>query len=308
MTTGPIVDMHVHVMATSPDPLRDDYEIWEYGDLAGVDQCEAPGLIEDVEAAMARGGADHFVTVNMYVPEVDLALLGESQPGVAIDDLRSQLPDRLRAFNRWGLSLAATRRSMTLFAAVDPAVLGGRAGAEHLRWAVEHGARGVKVHPVAQRFHPDDPRMAPIYEVCDETGITFLSHAGSSRGPVEFAEPAAFAGVASRHPRMKIVLAHLGGARWEQALELARSFPNVYFDLCEIIAWTGAPHAPSRDELALLIKEIGSDRVFFGTDYPWYEVDKTVQLVLDLPALSEEERWGILGSNAVTRLGLPVDL
>ncbi len=80
------------------------------------------------------------------------------------------------------------------------------------------------------------------------------------------------------------------------------------FDLCEIIAWTGAPDAPTVDQLGRLINELGPQRVLFGTDFPWYEVDRTIDQLMALPHLSDEERAGILGRNAVEFLGLPVPI
>ena len=44
----------------------------------------------------------------------------------------------------------------------------------------------------------------------------------------------------------------------------------------------------------------------FGTDFPWYQVDRTIDQVMALPHLAQEERQGILGTNAVTHLGLRV--
>ena len=302
----PIVDLHVHVMAGAPDPVRDGYEIWEYGVKEDVESCDLPGTIDDVAAAMAEAEATHFVTVNMFVPDIDAATLASAHPEIAIDDLRARLPQRLKDFNAWALDVAQQRSDMSVFVAMDPHVLGGSAGADHLRWAQEHGACGVKVHPVLQRFHPDDPRMQPIYQACQELDLVFLSHAGSSKNGRQFAEPSAFASVLEKYPRLPMVLAHLGGGHWRQALDLARAFPNVGFDLCEIIAWTGAPAAPSIDELGWLIAQIGSDRVYFGSDFPWYSIERTAQLVMDLPHLAQEQRLGILGRNAIENLGLPV--
>lgn len=70
-------------------------------------------------------------------------------------------------------------------------------------------------------------------------------------------------------PDLTLVLAHLGGAAWKQSLSLAQEFHNVYFDCCEIIAWAGAPKAPTREELAQMIRQIGPDRVMMGSDFPW---------------------------------------
>jgi predicted TIM-barrel fold metal-dependent hydrolase len=89
---------------------------------------------------------------------------------------------------------------------------------------------------------------------------------------------------------------------WRQTLEIARRFSNAYFDCYEIIAWTGAPGAHTEDELARLIVEIGSERVLVGSDFPWYDLDDTVERVLNLPILSREEKEAILGGNAMRLL------
>jgi predicted TIM-barrel fold metal-dependent hydrolase len=189
---------------------------------------------------------------------------------------------------------------------VDPWALSPNQNVEHLREMADRGARGIKLHPVAQRFEPNDPRMRPVYDACEELGLVVLSHTGSARGGEPFAEPHAFADVLARHPRLTVVLAHLGGGSWRQTLGLARAFPEVTFDLCEIVEWTGAPNAPTDEDLARMIREIGPERVMLGTDFPWYDLDRTVELVMDLPVLSTGEKEQILGANAVGRLDLQV--
>jgi predicted TIM-barrel fold metal-dependent hydrolase len=137
-------------------------------------------------------------------------------------------------------------------------------------------------------------------------GLVVLSHTGSAKGGEPFAEPRAFAAMLAQHPRLTVVLAHLGGGSWRQTLSLARAFPKVTFDLCEIIEWAGAPKAPTDEELAWMIKEIGPERVMLGTDFPWYDLGRTVELVMELPVLSTGEKERILGVNAVGMLDLPI--
>ena len=68
--------------------------------------------------------------------------------------------------------------------------------------------------------------------------------------------------------------------------------------------WTGAPNAPSDRQLAQLILDVGSDRVMMGTDFPWYDLDHSAELVMGLPLLSQEEKEAILGANAARFLDL----
>ena len=149
-----------------------------------------------------------------------------------------------------------------------------------------------------------DERMWPVYRTCQELGIPVIGHSGPDRFGGHFAEPQAYAGMLGEFPQLKVVLAHLGGGTWQQAPEIAQAFPNAYFDCCEVIEWTGGTNAPSDQQLGQLIKDIGPDRVMMGSDFPWYDLDHTVERVMELPALSQEEKEGMLGANAIRILGL----
>lgn len=91
----------------------------------------------------------------------------------------------------------------------------------------------------------------------------------------------------------------MGGAAWRQLPALARDYPHVSFDLCEIIEWLGAPNAPSPAQMTDLIRAVGPQRVMMGSDFPWYDIDHTVGSVLALPGLSAEEKDDIIGENAI---------
>jgi predicted TIM-barrel fold metal-dependent hydrolase len=287
-----VVDVHVHLFEQADDPMRDGYEIWEYGERDGVAFGTRRGTVEDLAASLGQPPVAHCVIVGMFAP-------GAGAPSMPA-------ADRLRSYNDWVLQAAEASPHLTALVAADPSALGGAAGADYLRECADKGARGIKIHPIVQGFAPTDPRLDPIYETCVELGLTVLSHSGQTRGSSPAADPFAFAPVMERFPDLHLLLAHLGGASWRQVAPFAAAYPAVSFDLCEIIAWTGAPGAPSADELGRLIRGIGSERVLFGTDFPWYELDRTVDQLMALPHLSDEERRGILGENAIRRMGLTV--
>ena len=315
--TGPVkVDVHMHLYpsAASGDWWKAGYEIWEYGDKDGVTFSRFSGTVADALEAMEEAGFGHGIAVNLL--SVDLfreeavAMLPPDLQGEdraeAVAEIDATVADRFRAANRWLVDALAPIPRLTPYVGVDPWALSPEANVEHLRAMADRGARGIKLHPVAQRFEPDDPRLGPVYDLCEELGLVVLSHTGSARGGEPFAEPGAFAAVLQRHPRLTVVLAHLGGASWRQTPALAQAFPEVAFDLCEIIEWTGAPQAPTHEELARMIKQIGPERVMLGTDFPWYDLERTVELVMALPVLSTGEKQRILGANAVGLLDLQV--
>jgi uncharacterized protein len=295
------IDVHMHLYPSKEAGAREkaEYEIWEYGPGPEVVFSRFDGDLDDALIAMREAGFAHAVVANLFA----VALLDQAD--------RTAGPDvhveRLVASNRWACGVAGERSELTVFVAADPVVLGGEAGAEHLREMAEaRGARGIKIHPVAQGFMPGHPGMEPIYRTCVDLGLGVLSHSGAARGSHGFGEPAAYVPVLETFPDITLVLAHLGGAAWRQTVDLARAFPQVTFDLCEIVEWVGAPNAPSRDELGRMIRDVGPDRVMLGTDFPWYDLDRTVELVMDLPSLALEEREAILGANAARILHLPV--
>ena len=135
-------------------------------------------------------------------------------------------------------------------------------------------------------------------------GLPIICHSGPDRGGAHYAEPRAFGRMLGEFPDLKVVLAHMGGGTWHQAPEIAQTYPNAYFDCCEIIEWTGGSDAPTDQQLARLISDIGPERVMMGSDFPWYDLDHSVERVMELPILSQEEKEGILGANAVKILGL----
>jgi predicted TIM-barrel fold metal-dependent hydrolase len=314
--TDPIrVDVHMHLYKTKDvgEWWKRGYEIWEYGPKDDVHFSSYSGTVEDAIEAMSTAGFDHGIGLNLFAVELSrreaISRIPDEFEGEererAVAEIDATLGKRYRESNRWLCDALAPFPQFTPFVAADPWVLPPELNAAHLREMADAGARGIKIHPAAQAFAPSDPRMSVVFETCRDLGLAVLSHTGSSNGEA-FAEPAAFADMLQRFPDLTVVLAHLGGGAWHQTAELARAFPRVSFDLCEVIDWTGAPNAPTDEQLAALIRDVGVDRVVFGTDFPWYDLDHTLKRVMELPILSSEEKEKILGANAARILGLPV--
>ena len=140
-------------------------------------------------------------------PEADTA-----EGARALAQFDATIGERYVAFNRWLMDTLADAPAISGFVAMDPWVLPPERNVEHLReMAEQSGARGVKLHPVVQKFEVNDPRMHPVYQACIEMGLTVLSHTGPARGREPFAEVPAFAPMLREFPGLSVVLAHLGG-------------------------------------------------------------------------------------------------
>jgi uncharacterized protein len=310
------VDTHIHLYTSGEEGRwwKAGYEIWEYGERDGVQFSTDTGTLEETVAALGRGEFAHGVVMNLFSTDLfrlqyESALPPEAdaeERARALAEFDATIGERYLAFNRWLMDTLAGVPSISGFVAMDPWVLSPERNVEHLREMAERGARGVKLHPVVQKFEANDPRMHPVYQACMDMGLTVLSHTGPARDGEPFAEVSAFAPMLRDFPGLTVLLAHLGGGKWQDTLAVAQEFPNVAFDLSEIIEWMGAPNAPDAEELASLIRDVGPERVVLGSDYPWYEPAQTAELVMSLPVLSQAEKSAILGENAARILRLPV--
>ena len=163
------------------------------------------------------------------------------------------------------------------------------------------GIRMVKLHGPHQGVMPnaylDGNAVLPaVYEACQAAGIPVMFHTGTSIFPgarSRFGDPLGVEDVAIDFPRLTLVLAHAGRPFWtEQAVFLARRFPNVHLDLSSIPPKSVLKFLPRLEELA--------DKALFGTDWPAPGVPgiaENLNAFRELP-LSEAARRKILYDNA----------
>ena len=121
-------------------------------------------------------------------------------------------------------------------------------------------------------------------------------------GPMMDKQVEAFNRVIETFPELRIVMAHMGGGSWRRILEFSKDHPHAYYDISEIIEWTGASRAPTDLDLAKLILKVGIEKVMMGSDFPWYSILRTVKRIHELPLLNNEQKDLILGGNALELL------
>ncbi len=162
---------------------------------------------------------------------------------------------------------------------------------------VSLGLKGIKLHPDFQHFNIDDPAAYPIYEAA-EGRLPVLIHMGDNR--YDYSKPFRLLNVTKQFPKLKVIAAHLGGYRcWDEAESLKGYLgnPNIYIDTCSAIQFI------SRDESLKIIHEHGTDRVFWGTDFPMWNHEVELKRFLEL-GLTDEENKDILFRNAEKLLGI----
>jgi aminocarboxymuconate-semialdehyde decarboxylase len=321
-------DVHAHVIvpeitgeeAWRPKVWRDDAGN-QVVELGGKQICAAVHEFVDVDrilAAQDEAGVDKvllcpWVPLLYYDADPEDGLARARIQNEALSRLVRDHADRVAALGAVPLQ--------------DPEL-----AAREVSAVMEDGAlRGVEVAASVRGLFLGDDRFAPFWEAAEETGALVFVHP-TTRGfdspafqdyylwntvanPLETATAAAHmvvAGVMERHPGLRVLLAHGGGALMAvrgrmrhahgfqpQAKARLRESPEesikrFYFDTL------------THDDALLraLIEYAGHEHVLLGSDYPFDMGDpRHVETVRALE-LDEEVEAAILAGNAERLLGL----
>jgi hypothetical protein len=254
---------------------------------------------------MDQGQISKAVMVNM-TPVVDMKdaalarlpeTLSKAERQEAEKEIDLRLIGRLQRRNLWTCQVAKENPRLIPFIGLDPIMSPELMRSEILDKVKNHGAKGIKLQSAAQRFYPYDPRLWLAYETAVELGLPLVFHSGGIGPLSKFALPQLFAQVASAFPKLTIVLAHLGLGYWDQTIALAKSCLSVNFDCSAAVGITEAEGGLSDDDLVSMIREIGVERVMFGSDYHWFDPIQSIERFLRLDFGKKEKRL-MLGENA----------
>lgn len=174
-----------------------------------------------------------------------------------------------------------------------------------LRRILDLGIRVLKLHPPHQYFRVNAyrealPRLAFVYEECEERGVPIIIHTGTSVFPRArniYADPMPVDDIAIDFPRLRIILAHAGRPLYaDTALFLLRRHPNVYADLSGIPPRRLLEYLPRIEDVA--------DKLLWGTDWPSPGVRSMRQNLDDFRALGlgDEVQRRVLRENAIALL------
>ncbi|MFD0022704.1 amidohydrolase family protein [Streptomyces sp. NPDC058382] len=133
--------------------------------------------------------------------------------------------------------------------------------------AVETGARVFKSHLQVGAYDPNDPLLEPVWGLLAEAGVPVVMHCGSGPAPGKHTGPEPVGRLLARHPRLRLIVAHMGMPEYAEFLALAETYPQVRLDTTMAFTdfvedFTPFPVA-ERGRLAAL-----GDRILLGTDFP----------------------------------------
>jgi predicted TIM-barrel fold metal-dependent hydrolase len=149
------------------------------------------------------------------------------------------------------------------------------------------GARGIKLHPRAQKFLLNDERLAPVFELAAERKVPILIHGGRGLPPI--ADDLAH--LVDRYEDAQLIVAHAGIADLAGLADRLGGKAGVYFDTS---VW-------SPIDLLGLYRLVGPEQVVYASDYPYGQQPASLLISLRtarLAGLDEEQVRDVLAGNA----------
>ena len=329
-----VVDAHAHIVV--PEILReaDPREEWrprvwwedgaQVVELDGREIRSAVNEFVDVDAILARE-AEVGIDAVLLCPWVPL-LFPSIEPAAALERCRIQ-NEALAAIGGARPGRVATLGAVPL---QDPELAAGE-----LQAVRDAGLAGVEVPASVGGAYLGDSRFEPFWEAAAGAGALVFIHP-TTRGfadpvfaehylwntvgnPLETTICAAqmtMAGVMERHPELRVLLAHGGGAlpALRGRLRHAHTFqPDAMARLAEPPAesirrfyFDSVTH--DTELLRALVEFAGADRVLLGTDYPFDMADPDPVATVRSSGLDPADETAILGGNTAGLLGLePVE-
>jgi predicted TIM-barrel fold metal-dependent hydrolase len=158
---------------------------------------------------------------------------------------------------------------------------------EEAERCLDLGARGIKLHPRAQKFLLNDERLAPIFALAAERGVPILIHAGRGLPPIaEGLEK-----LVDANPGVQLILAHAGIADLANLANRFSGKRGVFFDTS---VWSAI-------DLLGLLRLVPPEQIVYASDYPYGQQPNSLLLSLRVARVSgfdDAQLRGMFAGNA----------
>ena len=158
---------------------------------------------------------------------------------------------------------------------------------EEARRCLDAGARGIKLHPRAQKFTSTDERLGPVFELAAERRVPILIHAGRGLPPIA----AGLAKLVERYPEASLILAHAGIADMAALADCMAGRKGVFFDTS---TW-------SPIDLLDFYRQVPPEQVLYASDYPYGQQPGSLLIAIKTAlraGYSEAQLRAMLAGNA----------
>jgi predicted TIM-barrel fold metal-dependent hydrolase len=158
---------------------------------------------------------------------------------------------------------------------------------EEAERCLDLGARGIKLHPRAQKFLLDDERLAPVFAIAAERRVPILIHGGRGLPPIADS----LNRLVDAYPEAQLIIAHAGIADLTGLAGCFAGKAGVFFDTS---VW-------SPIDLLSFFRLVPPEQILYASDYPYGQQPGSLFIALRTArsaGLTEQQIVEILGGNA----------
>ncbi|HEY4413377.1 MAG TPA: amidohydrolase family protein [Gaiellaceae bacterium] len=152
---------------------------------------------------------------------------------------------------------------------------------------LDAGARGIKLHPRAQKFLLDDDRLAPVFAIAAERRVPILIHGGRGLPPIADN----LHRLVDRYPDAQLIIAHAGIADLSGLASRFAGKAGVFFDTS---VW-------SPIDLLGFFHLVPPEQVVYASDFPYGSQPNSLLIALRTArasGLSEKQVADMLAGSA----------
>lgn len=243
------IDFHSHVYpdAIAPKAAESIREFYHLGD-GSMD-----GRVETLLRQGTEAGIDEFVILPV-----------------------AMRPDRTRHINDFILEQVDKQPRFYGYGTVHAAM---EKITDEVQYIMDHGLRGLKMHPDSQVFAIDDERLLPVYEMV-QGKLPIIFHVGDQR--YDYSHPARLRRVLDLFPKLQVIAAHFGGyTMYEVAAEELKD-KECFFDVSSSLMFMEEGVAEK------YINHYGAERFVYGSDFPMWNPVKEMQRFLSLKLTDDQ--------------------
>jgi predicted TIM-barrel fold metal-dependent hydrolase len=158
---------------------------------------------------------------------------------------------------------------------------------EEARRCLDAGARGIKLHPRAQKFTATDERLGPVFELSAERRVPVLIHGGRGLPPIADGLRA----LVDRYPEATLIIAHAGIADLSALAGCMAGRKGVFFDTS---TW-------SPIDLLDFYRQVPPEQVLYASDYPYGQQPSSLLIAVKTAryaGYSDDQLLAMLAGNA----------
>jgi uncharacterized protein len=172
-------------------------------------------------------------------------------------------PDMAEALNEWAAEFAQRAPGNLWCATFYPE----EGVTSYVEARLRAGVELFKVHVQVGDFDPNHPVLADAWGAVADAGVPVVLHVGSGPMPGTYTGPETLERLLRSHPRLVVVLAHMGLPEYAEFIALTDTYEGLHLDTTMAFTDFSEEMAPFPRHLLPRLVDL-QERVLLGSDFP----------------------------------------